>query len=366
MRRDGGGRSDIELIEVRTGGASVRLTRDEFRSRFRARFLAAEFGAVERELAEVEQAAWRAYEARRKSARTRPAGTGFADPSFELDAEWLAGRAAIRQAQVRHDEKAGPDRMLVIAGAARSDQTCPGEISKTSRLVAEASEELRRLGTHVDMLDLSRLQSEYGLMIHPCKGCASTAMPLCHWPCSCYPNHALGQTPDWMHEILALWVGAHGVMIVTPVYSFQVPSPLKLMMDRMICSRGGNPDPTSTHGKDPARAKALELSGWSYRRHLAGRTFSLVVHGDTAGAESVRRALGDWLCELGLEPAGPRAVFERYLGYYEPYATSHDELDASPELFEETRIAARILAQRAHELRTRPPAGDELADPRPK
>ena len=40
-------------------------------------------------------------------------------------------------------------------------------------------------------------------MIHPCKTCVSTAMPLCHWPCSCYPNHALGQVQDWMNDIYA-------------------------------------------------------------------------------------------------------------------------------------------------------------------
>ena len=50
----------------------------------------------------------------------------------------------------------------------------------------------------VDVLDLSRVTSEYGRTIHPCKGCVSTAMPLCHWPCSCYPNHAMNQVDDWM------------------------------------------------------------------------------------------------------------------------------------------------------------------------
>ena len=60
------------------------------------------------------------------------------------------------------------------------------------------------------MLDLSLLTSEYGRHIHPCKGCVSTAMPLCHWPCSCYPNHALNQTNDWMAEIYERWVAAHG------------------------------------------------------------------------------------------------------------------------------------------------------------
>ena len=42
-----------------------------------------------------------------------------------------------------------------------------------------------------DVLDLSLVTSEYGRNIHPCKDYASSTMPLCHWPCSSYPNHAL-------------------------------------------------------------------------------------------------------------------------------------------------------------------------------
>lgn len=30
-----------------------------------------------------------------------------------------------------------------------------------------------------DVLDLSLVTSEYGRNIHPCKGCVSSAMPLC-------------------------------------------------------------------------------------------------------------------------------------------------------------------------------------------
>jgi len=63
-------------------------------------------------------------------------------------------------------------------------------------------------------------------VIHPCKACVSTAMPLCHWPCSCYPNHAVGQVNDWMNEIYPRWVAAHGVMILCPVHWYQAPASL--------------------------------------------------------------------------------------------------------------------------------------------
>jgi multimeric flavodoxin WrbA len=355
-----------EPPQVRKGAPSVALSRDQFRERFRARFVDPAYDAVAAELAAVEAVAWDAYAHHRKAPHTRKAGPGFADPGYDLSLDWLAARDAIHAAQAEHDA-AGPPRILVIAGAARNEHTCPGEQSKTQRLADAACAELRQRGAAVELLDLSRLTAEYGRTIHPCKGCVSTAMPLCHWPCSCYPNHGLGQAPDWMNEIYPLWVAAHGVAIITPVYWHQAPSTLKLMIDRLVCADGGNPDPTSTHGKTPAEAKTLELAGWPYPRHLAGRAFAVIVHGDTQGAEALRHGLHDWLVEMSLEPAGTAASFDRYIGYYKPYATSHDDLDRDPDLFVETSNAMRTLLERIAQLRAGiPQAGADLASPRPK
>jgi multimeric flavodoxin WrbA len=185
----------------------------------------------------------------------------------------------------------------------------------------------------------------------PCRAAFSSSMadraaaPLCHWPCSCFPNYSLGQTQDWMNEIYPMWVAAHGIMIITPVNWYHASSSLKLMMDRLVCADGGNPDPTLTRGKDAAPAKALELEGWDYRRHLAGRLFAVVVHGDTEGAETARRSLCDWLKSMRLVSAGSKAEVDRYIGYWGPYATSHDALDADPAIQEEVRNAARTLAE---------------------
>lgn len=63
----------------------------------------------------------------------------------------------------------------------------------------------------VDFLDPSLLTSEFGPKVHPCKGCLSTAQPLCHWPCSVYPNHPLNPTLDWMNEIYERWTLAHAI-----------------------------------------------------------------------------------------------------------------------------------------------------------
>jgi multimeric flavodoxin WrbA len=193
-------------------------------------------------------------------------------------------------------------------------------------------------------------------------------MPLCHWPCSCYPNHALNQTNDWMAQIYERWTAAHAVLIVTPVYWYQSPSPLKLMMDRMVCADGGNPDPTATAGKNAAKAKALEMKGWDYPQHLAGRAYGVLVHGDVAGIEGARRSLCDWLDWMGFLDAGVMARLDRYIGYYEPYANSHEALDRDEALQEEARNLARAVAQAVVELRAgrlqavRP----SLKRPRPK
>jgi len=193
-------------------------------------------------------------------------------------------------------------------------------------------------------------------------------MPLCHWPCSCYPNHALDQTGDRMAEIYERWAAAHAVLIVTPVYWYQAPSVLKLMIDRLVCADGGNPDPTSTEGKNAAKAKSLELDGWPYPKHLAGRAYGVIVHGDVGGTESVRRALCDWLDWMGLIDAGSNARIDRMLGYYEPYATSHEALDRDVGLQDEARNVARSIVDAIRALRegrlTQP--GSELLAPRPK
>jgi len=339
--------------DVRTGMPGVQLDRQEFERRFLARFRDPLFEALKPELDKIMRTAWTVYDDYHKSPHTRKAGPGFADPDFDVPVEWLETRARIQDAELKQKDPATPSRVLIVNGSSRSEHTCPGEMSKTYRLAALAREAIIAMhGFEVELLDLSRLASEYGRVIYPCKACVSTAQPLCHWPCSCYPNHALGQTGDWMAEIYPKWVSAHGIMIVCPVNWYQVPSSLKLMIDRLVCADGGNPDLTSTQGKNPRKAKELELSGWPYPRHLSGRVYSVVVHGDAAGTENLRRILTDWLLDMGLIPAGHLSLIDRYVGYLEPYATSHDDLDKDEGVQEDVRNAARALAQAVTDRRS--------------
>jgi multimeric flavodoxin WrbA len=140
------------------------------------------------------------------------------------------------------------------------------------------------------------------------------------------------------------------------------------MIDRLVCADGGNPDPTSTHGKDPALAKAIELEGWNYPKHLAGRAFAIVVHGDAAGVEDVEQNLVAWLTDMDFIPAGPEAGLGRYVGYYKPYATSHDDLDQDQDFQTEVKNRALSLVRIVQQIRKgeyqRPDTG--LTDPRPK
>jgi multimeric flavodoxin WrbA len=338
-------------IKIRTGQAPAPLERGEFALRFRKSFVDPAYRAEDEAIGRLEAIAWEAYRDGRKAPITRKAGRGYADPDYDLSVEWIETKARLEQAQQSWADAKTKTRTLVICGSPRNDGTCPGEISKTFRLAGLVSEELRQAGVEVDFLDLSLLTSDYGRRIHPCKGCVSTAMPLCHWPCSCYPNHALDQVHDWMNEIYERWVAAHAIVIVTPTHWYSTSSALKLMIDRLVCADGGNPDPTSTHGKKPAEAKALELAGWDYPKHLARRVYGLVVHGDVAGIEGSRRALSDWLDWMGLIDAGSQARLDRFIGYYEPYATSHDTLDRDDAVQAETRNVARAVAQVTAALR---------------
>lgn len=332
--------------DIRKGMPSREIDRETFQARYKSAFVDSAFSSLQAQIDSLAAAAWDAYSHGRKAPRTRRAGPGFFDPEYEIAVDWLQTRAAIDVAQQRYDALTGRPRVLLVNGSSRTEHTCPGEMSKSWRLIEIARESLYQCGDfEVDVLDLSRTTSEYGITIHPCKSCVSTSMALCHWPCSCYPNYSLGQVHDWMNEIYPLWVAARGIMIVTPVNWYEAPGPLKAMMDRLVCADGGNPDPSSTHGKHADEAKALELKGWPYPRHLKGRLFSAVTHGDTVGAEGLRRHLMDWAKDMKLVGAGSAAEVDGYIGYFEPYACSHTALDKDQRFQEQVRNAARALAE---------------------
>ena len=70
-----------------------------------------------------------------------------------------------------------------------------------------------------------------------------------------------------------------------------------------------------------------------------------MVHADAAGAEKMRRILTDWATDMDLIPAGKKASLDAFIGYYEPYATSHEALDRDEDFQHEVRNAALTLME---------------------
>ena len=94
----------------------------------------------------------------------------------------------------------------------------------------------------------------------------------------------------------------------------------------------------------------------------------MATHGDAAGPETLRRLLADWLTDLGLVQAGPSGVVDTYIGYYRPYATSHEDLDADADTFAQVTNAALSLVAMVAQIRAgqyRAPDAD-LHNPRVK
>jgi len=275
-------------------------------------------------------------------------------------ATWRGNRKSVDEAAKRYKDPGESTKVLVIQGSDRNKATCPGEAPKSLRLAEHAVKVLKRQGVEPHLLDLSRMTSEKDRMIWPCKGCFSTSAALCHYPCSCYPFAPLNQDPDWMNdEIYSRLVESHALMVICPVYWYAPPSVLKLMLDRMVCMDGANPDPKSTmaddgsHVKDTKKARTLERgpraggeSIWKYKRGkiMAGRIYSLYVHGDADGADLAEASISKTLEWYGCIPAGPYAKESGYVGYYKPYANNQQELDKAEEVWHTIERQAKAVA----------------------
>lgn len=71
---------------------------------------------------------------------------------------------------------------------------------------------------------------------------------------------------------------------------------------------------------------------------------------------------------MELVESGNAGTLDRYIGYYEPYATSHDALDRDTALHEEVRNVARSLVNTVRLMRSgrRVRPDQDLETPRPK
>ena len=123
-----------------------------------------------------------------------------------------------------------------------------------------------------------------------------------------------------------------------------------------------------THGKKATEAKELDLGGWDYPKNLANWASGVVVHGDVAGVDGMRRALSDWMTWMGMVSAGTFGELNRYIGYDESYAESRDVLDRDVDFQAEVKNVARAVAHTVADIRAgRVKAPDaRLTGPRPK
>ena len=276
--------------QPRVGQGDVELSREEFERRLGERFYDPAFRDVQAEIDRIVEVAWEAYDEDRKRPLKREAGKGFDDPGFELPVEWLATRRAIRAAERRQRARRRARRVLLISGASRTSRRAPARCRRRGASSRSRAGRCAR-AVRVRRARPQPADEQYGKQIHPCKACVSTAMPLCHWPCSCYPNHAMGQV-DRLDERDLPAVGRRprrddrdaGLLVPGAERAEADDRPARLRRRR-------EPRSDLDAGKDPCWPRRSSSPAGTYPKHLAGRAFSVVVHGDAAGAETLRRPL---------------------------------------------------------------------------
>ena len=102
------------MIKIRKGQAPAPMTRAEFHERFNVRFYDPAYEAEREAIARLEAIAWEAHLEGRKAPITRPAGRGFADPTYPISVQWLKTRKRLEAAQKRWHDNSLPSRVLII------------------------------------------------------------------------------------------------------------------------------------------------------------------------------------------------------------------------------------------------------------
>ena len=214
------------------------------------------------------------------------------------------------------------------------------------------------------------MTSEFGRQIHPCKGCVSTAMPLCHWPCSCYPNYAVGQTDDWMNEIYERW--AARARHHHRDAGLLVPGAERAQAD------------DRPPGLRRRRQPGPDVDAWQERRggeaaraRRAGRIRSILPAARMAwsftatwrASKALRRALSDWLDWMGLDRCRQSARGSTATSATTgPTRRATTNSTATQAVQEEVRNVARAVAQAVIDIRAGrlSPPDAAIRSPRPK
>lgn len=206
-----------------------------------------------------------------------------------------------------------PFRVLIVSGSDRRQYNCPGVDSKSRALMLRMAGRLPQ-EWEIDYEDLGNVYAR--ARIQSCNACASTAMPLCVWPCNCYEKNNQDE-PDlmWDLDMYARLDLADAWAILGPVNWYAPTSNLKLMFDRLVCMNGGNPREDLIGHKDPEQAMKLEHEAqWKTLalNHLEGRTAGFFCYGDDATEE--RNADGR-----------PRYIAPEHAHYFDPEKEPEDQ-----------------------------------------
>ncbi|MEP7156362.1 MAG: NAD(P)H-dependent oxidoreductase [Betaproteobacteria bacterium] len=220
-----------------------------------------------------------------------------------------------------------PYRVLIISGSDRRQYNCPGVDSKSRALMLRMAERLPQ-EWEIDYEDLGNVFARS--RIQSCNACASTAMPLCVWPCNCYEKNNKDE-PDlmWDLDLYARLDLADAWAILGPVNWYAPTSNLKLMFDRLVCMNGGNPQEALIEHKNPEMAQKLEHEErWKALalNHMEGRTAGFFCYGDDATEER--------------NPDGrPRYIAPEHAHYFDPAQEPEDQRETYAPLVWQCRFS---------------------------
>jgi multimeric flavodoxin WrbA len=189
-------------------------------------------------------------------------------------------------------------RILIFIGSARSKDNCPGQDSKTSKIVLQSIKDLPK-DIELDIIDLA-IEPDKPI-IQPCKGCISTAGGAhCHFPCDCYFKKDK-KHPDLMSDfdIYKRILKADAFIVFTPINWWSVSSQVKAMFDRLVCGSltitVNQADELWGENKKNARYTKKFSSTEEYKQmvknHYEGKVGAFYIHGDDGADDYVDRKL---------------------------------------------------------------------------
>ena len=181
-------------------------------------------------------------------------------------------------------------KLVLIQGSPRYDDCCPGETSKTAKIINKV---IKELPDYIETTVIDLAVKCDGLTIQPCKGCVGTASGYhCHWPCDCYePNSK--DLPDFMHDnkVYDKLEKSDGFVVFSPIHWDQTSTQVKAMFDRLVCASMSLPAAVANQifdgdVKNPAKTRAASKSGEHVsllKNHLEGKYAGFFVQGNDGG-----------------------------------------------------------------------------------